>query len=60
MCIRDRTKHGASGARLWKLGLRISAGSEPRRGLFASSGELGPRPPWLDFEARGNFDQKAK
>eukprot|EP00969_Alexandrium_andersonii_P158339 6995666-Alexandrium_andersonii.AAC.1 len=36
---------------LGRVGLRISSDSDPRRGLFDSSGELGPRPPGLDFGA---------
>eukprot|EP00969_Alexandrium_andersonii_P358572 15451274-Alexandrium_andersonii.AAC.1 len=55
-----REARGASGARLWKAGLRISADSEPRRKPFGPSGELGPRPPRLDFGARATFDQRAK
>eukprot|EP00969_Alexandrium_andersonii_P113931 5036153-Alexandrium_andersonii.AAC.1 len=27
---------------------------------FGPSGELGPRPPELDFEATANFDQRAE
>eukprot|EP00969_Alexandrium_andersonii_P357338 15448563-Alexandrium_andersonii.AAC.1 len=41
-------------------GFRISEDSESWRGPVGPSGELGPRAPGLEFEARANFDQRAK
>eukprot|EP00969_Alexandrium_andersonii_P355272 15444002-Alexandrium_andersonii.AAC.1 len=57
---RRRAKRDSSGARLWEAGLRISADSEPRRGPFGPSGELGPRAQGLEFEAWASFEQRAK
>eukprot|EP00969_Alexandrium_andersonii_P214893 9489801-Alexandrium_andersonii.AAC.1 len=52
---RPCAKRGAFGARIWRGGLRISADSEPRRGPFGPAGEMGPRAPGLEVEARANL-----
>eukprot|EP00969_Alexandrium_andersonii_P093724 4140287-Alexandrium_andersonii.AAC.1 len=56
LCFAQRLQHPP----LESGGLRTFEDSEPRRGPFGPSGELGPRARGLDFEAGADSDQRAK